>query len=133
MCIQGEFVSVYSQLDIVLAQIKRENMARKDEETQNDEEKENFPNPFQVAGASAIAFSLGAMVPLLAAAFITDHKVRLGVVTGATSVALLVFGMLGDILGRAPLLKSSLRVLIGGWIAMAITYRLTKLIGTNGL
>ncbi|RZC70043.1 hypothetical protein C5167_033155 [Papaver somniferum] len=129
----GEFVSVYSQLDIELAQIKRQNMARKDEETQNDDEKENLPNPFQAAGASAIAFSLGAMVPLLAAAFIKDHKVRLGVVTGATSVALLVFGGLGAILGKAPLLKSSLRVLIGGWIAMAITYGLTKLIGTNGL
>ncbi|KAI3894510.1 hypothetical protein MKW92_052602 [Papaver armeniacum] len=129
----GEFVSVYSQLDIELAQIKRENMARKDEETQNDDEKENLPNPFQAAGASAIAFSLGAMVPLLAAAFIKDHKVRLGVVTGATSVALLVFGGLGAILGKAPLLKSSLRVLICGWIAMAITYGLTKLIGTNGL
>ncbi|XP_026406818.1 vacuolar iron transporter homolog 3-like [Papaver somniferum] len=124
----GEFVSVYSQLDIELAQIKRENMARKYEETQNDDEKENLPNPFQAAGASAIAFSLGAMVPLLAAAFIKDHKVRLGVVTGATSVALLVFGGLGAILGKAPLLKSSLRVLIGGWIAMAVTYGLTKLI-----
>ncbi|KAI3985502.1 hypothetical protein MKX01_033816 [Papaver californicum] len=129
----GEFVSVYSQLDIELAQIKRENMARKNEETQIDDEKENLPNPFQAAGASAIAFSVGAMVPLLAAAFIKDHKVRLGVVTGATSLALLVVGGLGAVLGKAPFLKSSLRVLVGGWIAMAITYGLTKLIGTSGL
>ncbi|KAI3969188.1 hypothetical protein MKW92_022844 [Papaver armeniacum] len=129
----GEFVSVYSQLDIELAQIKRGSMARKDEETQSDDEKENLPNPFQAAGASAIAFSLGAMVPLLAAAFIKDHKVRLGVVTGATSLALLVFGGIGAVLGKAPLLKSSLRVLVGGWIAMAITYGLTRLIGTSGL
>ncbi|KAI3879372.1 hypothetical protein MKX03_009347 [Papaver bracteatum] len=129
----GEFVSVYSQLDIELAQIKRESMPRKDEETQSDDEKENLPNPFQAAGASAIAFSLGAMVPLLAAAFIKDHKVRLGVVTGATSLALLLFGGVGAVLGKAPLLKSSLRVLVGGWIAMAITYGLTRLIGTSGL
>ncbi|KAI3882815.1 hypothetical protein MKW92_031794 [Papaver armeniacum] len=129
----GEFVSVYSQLDIELAQIKRESMAIKDEETQSDDEKENLPNPFQAAGASAIAFSLGAMVPLLAAAFIKDHKVRLGVVTGATSLALLVFGGIGAVLGKAPLLKSSLRVLVGGWIAMAVTYGLTRLIGTSGL
>ncbi|KAI3913776.1 hypothetical protein MKW98_011837 [Papaver atlanticum] len=129
----GEFVSVNSQLDIELAQIKRESMERKDEETQSDDEKENLPNPFQAAGASAIAFSLGAMVPLLAAAFIKDHKVRLGMVTGATSVALLLFGGIGAVLGKAPLLKSSLRVLVGGWIAMAITYGLTRLIGTSGL
>ncbi|MCL7039763.1 hypothetical protein MKW94_026172 [Papaver nudicaule] len=128
----GEYVSVYSQLDIELAQIKRDNVANKNEEAESAD-KENLPNPFQAAGASAIAFSLGAMVPLLAASFIRDHKVRLGVVTGATSLALLVFGGLGAVLGKAPLVKSSLRVLIGGWIAMAITYGLTKLIGTSGL
>ncbi|KAI3933495.1 hypothetical protein MKX01_022074 [Papaver californicum] len=116
-----KFVSVYSQLDIELAQIKRENM------------KENLPNPFQAAGASAIVFSLGAMVPLLAAAFIKDHKLRLGVVTGASSVALLVFGGLGAVLWKASTLKSSLRVLVGGSIAMAITYGLTKSIGNSGL
>ncbi|KAI3891886.1 hypothetical protein MKW92_051556 [Papaver armeniacum] len=132
----GEYVSVYSQLDIELAQIKRDNIdvAKNNEDlTAENDKKEYLPNPFQAAGASAVAFSLGAMVPLLAASFIKDHKVRLGVVTGTTSLALLVFGGLGAVLGKAPLLKSSLRVLVGGWIAMAITFGLTKLIGTSGL
>ncbi|KAI3885289.1 hypothetical protein MKW98_002681 [Papaver atlanticum] len=131
----GEYVSVYSQLDIELAQIKRDNIdvAKNNTEETESAKKEYLPNPFQAAGASAVAFSLGAMVPLLAASFIKDHKVRLGAVTGATSLALLVFGGLGAVLGKAPLLKSSLRVLVGGWIAMAITFGLTKLIGTSGL
>ncbi|OVA02087.1 protein of unknown function DUF125 [Macleaya cordata] len=135
----GEFVSVYSQLDIELAQIKRENNARTtdvdliSDEENNVNEKENLPNPFQAAGASAIAFAVGAMVPLLAAAFIKEHKVRLGVVAGAVSLALLVFGWLGAVLGKAPLLRSCFRVLVGGWIAMAITFGLTKLIGSSGL
>ncbi|RZC92279.1 hypothetical protein C5167_026912 [Papaver somniferum] len=130
----GEFVSVYSQLDIEVAQLKRDNLARKSEEENIDDgEKEKLPNPFQAAGASAIAFSIGAIVPIFAAAFIKDHKVRLGVVVVATSLALLVFGMLGAVLGKSPLLKSSLRVLVGGLIAMAITFGLTKLVGLSGI
>ncbi|GFY89310.1 vacuolar iron transporter (VIT) family protein [Actinidia rufa] len=99
----GEFVSVYSQLDI------------------------------EAAIASALAFTLGAIVPLLAAAFIRDHKVRLGVVVVAVSVALVVFGGVGAVLGRTPVVKSGTRVVVGGWMAMAITYGLTKLIGSSGL
>ncbi|KAL0334454.1 UNVERIFIED_CONTAM: Vacuolar iron transporter1 [Sesamum angustifolium] len=93
----GEFVSVYSQLDIEVAQMKREKrMVENDEE---DVEKEKLPNPFQAALASALAFSLGAIVPLLAAAFIADYKVRLAVVVVATTAALVAFGGVGAVLG----------------------------------
>ncbi|MCL7042398.1 hypothetical protein MKW94_004320 [Papaver nudicaule] len=66
----GEFVSVYAQRDIEVAQMKRDNIARTNEEEYGNDEKENLPNPFQAAGASASAFSIGAIVPILAAAFI---------------------------------------------------------------
>ncbi|KAF1002009.1 vacuolar iron transporter homolog 4-like [Apium graveolens] len=126
----GEFVSVYSQLDIEVAQMKRERTA---EENNEQCAKENLPNPIQAAFASALAFSLGALVPLLAASFIGDYKVRLAVVIVAVTVALVAFGGVGAVLGRTPVVKSCLRVLIGGWIAMAITFGLTKLIGSSGL
>lgn len=126
----GEFVSVYSQLDIEVAQMKRENM-NKGEMEQEEGRKEELPNPLQAAFASAFAFSVGAMVPLLAASFIKDYKVRLGVVAAAVTLALLVFGWLGAVLGRASGLKASLRVLLGGWLAMAITFGLTKLVGSD--
>ncbi|KAK1386018.1 vacuolar iron transporter-like [Heracleum sosnowskyi] len=126
----GEFVSVYSQLDIEVAQMKRE---RKLEEDNEQSEKEKLPNPIQAAFASALAFSLGALVPLLAASFIGDYKVRLIVVIVAVTIALVAFGGVGAVLGRTPVVKSCLRVLIGGWIAMAITFGLTKLIGSSGL
>ncbi|XP_031258366.1 vacuolar iron transporter homolog 2-like [Pistacia vera] len=136
----GEFVSVYSQLDIELAQIKRDNERENHQNgvlhTQQEvdhEDKESLPNPLQAAAASALAFSLGAMVPLLAAAFIRDYNVRLGLVVAAVSVALALFGWLGAVLGKASVVRSSARVLIGGWLAMAITFGLTKLIGSHGL
>ncbi|KAL4273171.1 hypothetical protein GQ457_13G011010 [Hibiscus cannabinus] len=125
----GEFVSVYSQLDIELAQMKRDK--RRGEIREG--EKESLPNPLQAAAASALSFSVGAMVPLLAASFIREYKVRVGVVIGAVTLALLVFGWLGAVLGKAPTVKSAVRVLVGGWLAMAITFGLTKLIGSSGL
>ncbi|KAG5225909.1 vacuolar iron transporter [Salix suchowensis] len=110
----GEFVSVQSQLDI-------------------EGDREKLPNPAQASAASAVAFAIGAAVPLLAASFIGGYKLRLGIVVGAVTVALVLFGWLGAVLGKAPIIKSSLTILIGGWFAMAITYGLTKLIGSSGL
>ncbi|KAL6329787.1 hypothetical protein AAG906_037494 [Vitis piasezkii] len=116
----GEFVSVET---------------REGETTENEEKTENekLPNPFQAGIASALSFALGAMIPLLAAAFIREHKVRLGVVVAASSLALLAFGGLGAVLGRTPVGRSCARVLVGGWMAMAITFGLTRLIGATGL
>ena len=128
----GEFVSVYTQRDIEVAQIKREN-SMKVGENEEEGEKEKLPNPFQAAFASALAFSVGAVMPLLAAAFIKPHKVRLGVLVLVASLALVVFGIVGAVLGKTPKVKSSIRVLVGGWMAMAITFGLTKLIGSDGL
>ncbi|CAI9287113.1 unnamed protein product [Lactuca saligna] len=126
----GEYVSVSSQLDIEVSQVKREKrMGVSSEETEN----EQLPNPMQAAAASALAFMFGAIVPLLAASFIVDHKVRLGVVVAAVTVALVVFGWIGAFLGGTPVVKSCLRVLVGGWLAMVITFGLTKLIGSSGL
>ncbi|KAM7514700.1 hypothetical protein LguiA_004283 [Lonicera macranthoides] len=140
----GEFVSVYSQLDIEVAQIKREKKRagggggggggeKKEEEKGEEKEEEGLPNPVQAAAASALAFSLGAMVPLLAASFIKEYKVRVGAVVAAVTVALVGFGWLGAALGRSPVVRSSIRVLVGGWLAMALTFGLTKLIGSSGL
>ncbi|KAH0731941.1 hypothetical protein KY289_003129 [Solanum tuberosum] len=124
----GEFVSVYSQYDIEMSQIKRENAIELFEE-----KKKKLPSPLQAAGASAFAFAIGAIVPLLGAAFVKDYHVRLGVVVGVVSLALLGFGGLSAYLGNSPLVKSSLRVLIGGWLAMGITFGFTKLVGVTGL
>ncbi|KAK9071020.1 hypothetical protein SSX86_009588 [Deinandra increscens subsp. villosa] len=126
----GEFVSVYSQRDVEVAQMKRD---RRNGNIDQESEKEALPNPIQAAAASAFAFMLGAIMPLLAAAFIADHKVRLGVVVATVSSALVVFGWIGAFLGRTPVIKSCLRLLVGGWMAMAITFALTKWIGSTGL
>lgn len=120
----GEFVSVYSQYDIEVAQLKRQGKEVK---------KAELPNPYYAAVASAVAFAMGAVVPLLGAAFIKDYMLRLEVVLAAVSLALLASGVVSAILGKSPMLKSTLRVLFGGWLAMAITYGLTKSVDSFGL
>ncbi|KAL8027455.1 hypothetical protein ABFS82_14G093300 [Erythranthe guttata] len=125
----GEFVSVYSQLDIERAQMKRVAGIN----GTSEESGKNMPNPFQAAFASAIAFSLGAVVPLLAAAFVTEYEVRLAVVVAATTLMLVVFGWVGAVLGKTRVGRSCGRVLVGGWMAMAITFGLTRLLGASGL
>ncbi|CAI9287103.1 unnamed protein product [Lactuca saligna] len=124
----GEFVSVYSQRDVEVAQMKRDKRISGNEE---ESEKEALPNPIQAAAASAFAFMLGAIMPLLAAAFIVDHKVRLGVVVATVSLGLVVFGWIGAVLGGSSVGKSCFRILVGGWMAMAITFGLTMGIGST--
>ncbi|CAH1426210.1 unnamed protein product [Lactuca virosa] len=107
----GEFVSVYSQRDIEVAQMKRDKKISGNEE---ESEKEALPNPIQAAAASALAFMLGAIMPLLAAAFIVDHKVRLGVVVATVSLGLGGLGLfLGGVLWGSLVLGFWLE---GGWL-----------------
>ncbi|KAI8004321.1 hypothetical protein LOK49_LG08G01390 [Camellia lanceoleosa] len=68
----GEFGSVYSQLDIEVAQPKRDKKRGGGGGQNKEEEKEGRPSPLKAATASAIAFTVGAMVPLLGAPFIRN-------------------------------------------------------------
>ncbi|KAL8223906.1 hypothetical protein R6Q57_019381 [Mikania cordata] len=124
----GEFVSVSSQLDIEVSHMKRIRSTNR-----LASESEQLPNPIQAAAASALAFMFGAIVPLLAACFILNHKVRLAVLVAAVTIALAVFGWVGAVVGRTRVVKSCVRVLVGGWMAMAITFGLTMLIGSSKL
>lgn len=76
----------------------------------------------QASATSALAFSLGAGLPLAAGAFIAEHMLRVYIVTAAATGGLLLFGAVGAWLGGASKFKGAMRVLIGGWLAMAITY-----------
>ncbi|KAK8564176.1 hypothetical protein V6N13_005606 [Hibiscus sabdariffa] len=67
----GEFVSVCTQRDVEIAQIKREKRKRSSKSIRNDGK---LPNPVQAAIVSALAFAVGAVLPLLAAAFVRKRE-----------------------------------------------------------
>ncbi|CAM6017116.1 unnamed protein product [Sphagnum balticum] len=83
---------------------------------------DNLSNPTQAAIASAMAFSVGGVVPLLSGCFISHYTNRLLSIVLASSVALVVFGVIGARLGGANMGKAAVRVCLGGWLAMLITY-----------
>lgn len=129
----GEFVSVYTQYEVEVGQMMRDIAMNNSEKEVTDleiemEKRKSMPNPLQAALASALSFSVGGVVPLLSGAFIREYRIRLIVIVIIASLALVVFGRVGAQLGKTPKLKSSARFLLGGWMAMAITFGLTKLL-----
>ncbi|XP_017972102.1 PREDICTED: vacuolar iron transporter homolog 5-like [Theobroma cacao] len=100
------------------------------ESVQNHMEKA-LPNPYKAAAASTLAFLCGSVVPLATAVFIAENIIRIVVIAVVTSIALALFGCFGAHLGGLPVRVSAARVLVGGWIAMAITYGLLKPFDTD--
>ncbi|THU55130.1 hypothetical protein C4D60_Mb11t03330 [Musa balbisiana] len=125
----GEFVSVYAQYDIEVAERERRRRDCGSEKEGVKEEEGSLPNPLLAAAASALAFSLGAVLPLLAGAFIRSGGVRVGVVCAVSSLGLAGFGAAGAVLGGANVPNSVLRLLIGGWLAMLVTYGVLRVSG----
>ncbi|PAN41399.2 hypothetical protein PAHAL_8G032400 [Panicum hallii] len=122
----GEYVSVHAQLDVELAELERVGVAA-GAGGGGGGRAAGLPSPGQAAAASALAFASGAAVPLLAAWFVTGYRARVAVVVATATATLAVFGSLGAVLGRAPGGRAGLRAVVGGLVAMGITYGLMKL------
>jgi VIT1/CCC1 family predicted Fe2+/Mn2+ transporter len=90
---------------------------------------ERLARPLQAAWASALSFSTGAALPLLAVALATSAT-RVAVTVAVTLVALALLGDLGARLGGAPRAAATLRVVAWGAIAMAVTAGIGALAGT---
>lgn len=85
--------------------------------------------PMLAAISSFFSFAVGALIPMLAAA-LAGGGTRGVAVTVATLVGLLLLGGIGARLGGASVARGSLRVGIGGALALALTYGIGALIGT---
>jgi VIT1/CCC1 family predicted Fe2+/Mn2+ transporter len=85
--------------------------------------------PFQAAWSSALSFSAGATLPLLAVA-LTPAGVRVGATVVVTLLALGLLGDLGARLGGAPRRAATIRVVAWGTIAMAVTAGIGALVGS---
>ena len=86
------------------------------------------PKPIQAAFASALAFSVGAALPTLAA-FLAPQDAVVKVVPAAALIFLVALGALGAWAGGARMVKPALRVGFWGALAMAVTAGIGALIG----
>jgi len=90
---------------------------------------DNFVNPIHAAAASAIAFSVGALLPLLAILLPPEHW-RVPLTVLVVLLALAGTGALSARLGAANVSRAVLRVVVGGGVGLAITYAIGSLFGT---
>ena len=93
---------------------------------------EELTNPMHAAVASFVSFMVGALLPLLAIVFV-PASARIAVTVVAVLAALVVTGTASASLGQAPLLPAALRNVIGGAVAMGVTYGIGALIGASGV
>jgi vacuolar iron transporter family protein len=92
---------------------------------------DRLARPLQAAWASALSFSAGAALPMIAVgATPADYRIL-----SCVAVTVLALGLLGDLgarLGGAPRVRATARVIVWGALAMAITSGIGALIGTAG-
>lgn len=87
-------------------------------------------NPWHAAIASAVAFTLGAALPLLAMLLATPAA-RVPVTFVGVIVALSVTGSVSAWFGQAHRLRAVVRLLIGGALAMGATWAVGAALGTT--
>ena len=85
--------------------------------------------PLQAAAASSASFTAGAALPLLAVV-IAPSSLRIEVTIGATLLALALTGWAGARMGGAPPARGTLRVVLWGIAAMALTMVVGRAVGT---
>ncbi|MFD9338035.1 VIT family protein [Streptomyces sp. NPDC060028] len=90
---------------------------------------DELANPWHAAFASLIAFTAGAVLPLLAIV-LPGASSRVPVTVGAVLAALALCGVAGARLGGAPIPRAVLRNVAGGALAMAVTYAVGTWLGT---
>ena len=86
--------------------------------------------PLQAAWTSALAFTTGVILPLLAIT-LTPTSARIIVCAAVALVALVGLGALGAKAGGAPWRRAALRVVVWSSLAMALTYGIGRLVGAS--
>ena len=89
----------------------------------------DIPSPVQAAGASALSFTSGAVLPMLAI-LLPPAGLRVPVTFVAVLIALGLTGALSAHLGSSNVRRAVLRVVIGGALGLAFTYGVGHLFGT---
>ncbi|MDR3642653.1 MAG: VIT family protein [Candidatus Doudnabacteria bacterium] len=92
----------------------------------------NLTNPWHAAFASSGAFVFGAIIPIVMI-LISSADWRLPVTFAGVLMALVVTGAASAHAGEAGKVKATVRVVIGGMLAMAVTFGIGKLFGTTGI
>ncbi|QMU74726.1 VIT family protein [Streptacidiphilus sp. PB12-B1b] len=100
-------------------------------ETELGIDPDQLANPWHAAGASFLSFTVGALLPLLGMV-LPAASVRLYITVAAVLAALVLCGKVSAQLGHAPVRPAVLRNVVGGALAMGVTYLAGILLGATG-
>ena len=90
---------------------------------------DDLANPVQAATASALAFTVGALLPLVAI-LVPPTGWRVPVTFIAVLAALAIAGGVSARIGTSSISRAVLRVVIGGAAGLSLTYGIGHLVGT---
>ncbi|MET4590200.1 VIT family protein [Arthrobacter sp. 754] len=89
-------------------------------------------SPWHAAFASAVAFLIGAILPMLAI-LLPPENIRVPLTFVAVLVALAATGALGAWIGGGSKLRAAVRVVVGGAAALVATFTIGNLLGASGV
>lgn len=89
---------------------------------------EDLTNPWMAAVSSAVSFTVGALLPLLAI-LLPPIGLRIPVTVVAVLASLTITGAVSARLGGAAVQRAIMRNVIGGGLALAITYAIGHVVG----
>ena len=112
----------------VARQLTANDALRAHAEAEHGIDPDQLTSPVAAAVSSAVAFVLGALIPLLGMV-LAGPGVRLPVTVVAVCLALLLTGLLSARAGGSPVLRAVVRVVTGGALAMAVTYGIGSIVG----
>ena len=91
--------------------------------------REDIVNPWAAALASALSFTVGSLLPLIAI-LLPPASLRIPVTFIAVLVGLALTGAVSAHLGKSPKTPAVARLVVGGAVAMGITYAIGAAVGT---
>ncbi len=89
-------------------------------------------SPWQAAAASAGAFTIGAALPFLSI-LLLPQTVRVPATFAVVLIALAITGAMSARIGGSPVVRPTIRVVVGGALALAATFAIGTLLGTSGV
>ncbi len=92
----------------------------------------DLTNPLHAAVASGLSYLAGGVIPVLSIV-LPSANLRVPLTFAAVLIALMVTGILSAHVSGAPKFRATARVVIGGVVAMIITFGIGKLFGTIGI
>lgn len=114
---------------IVAAELSQRDVLRAHLDVELGIDAEDLANPWAAAGSSAVAFAVGAVLPLVAI-LVPPSSVRIPVAFVVVLVGLLVTGMFSAQLGGSAKRPAAVRLVAGGALAMVVTFGIGALLGT---